>query len=320
MRYVLTMVVGAILAAPFSRADADAEAARAAVAVAVAKTKLSTAQFAPPERTIARDPHAACVQVWCTGGGGSGTAVSGASAGKTWVVTARHVSRMGPHKVEAGAKSYPVAVVAEHGSLDIALLVVDAELPCVPVAATDPGRGVAVTLKACGHGYSFDVPRRGVTTFYAPWRGGLNGAAPSLHTSIANASGDSGGGLIDDAGRLVGVHCGGNGSTGVGCSASQVRELLASAATTRPPAVSTAPAVRVGAGEVEREECNIVFQGPGVYGPDGRYVGPPVSATGEFASDQFRPTQNSGYSAPSGPGGCVGGRCPVPYSAPQRRR
>lgn len=133
-----------------------------------------------------------------TGDAGGGVVVW--TDGKRSVVaTAKHVV---PDpgtgvRVTAGGKTYPARLLAAAANVDLSLLAVDAPLPAAAVGP-NPGAGAAATLR----GYTTGAA--GVTTAGVREVDGF----PYGVGAYASAPGDSGSGLFDRQGRLVGVHCG----------------------------------------------------------------------------------------------------------------
>lgn len=178
------------------------------------------------------------VQVSCRSGWASGTAIAGAPAGKTYVVSNYHVVTL-PNSggsVRSDGKTYSAKIVAlgtgwgNQGGLDLAILLVDGDLPIVPLADHDPSHGTAVTLRGNGVNTSWDMLRSGKI---GP--GGKFGQGSNIITS----PGDSGSGLINKNGELVGVVWGGDGRGSVGHPVSQVRGLLDKAVAKQKAAIVT---------------------------------------------------------------------------------
>lgn len=153
-------------------------------------------------RASAVDPPAATVHVRAGDGSGTGVVVASEN-GFSVVVTNRHVAEHGLASgqlpfVEREGKRYPVKYYAAHPTDDLGVLVVEAELPTVPLADADPSPGTPVTL----FGYDYRGQGRLLT------KQGVS-AAPrgdQFSSDIACISGDSGGGVFDPAGRLVAVN------------------------------------------------------------------------------------------------------------------
>ena len=185
---------GAGAAEPGRVADARA---RAALALAEAALGGGPAT-ASPAGTIDTSP---CL-VQCVSGHGSGTAIRGGPAGKTWVVTNRHVANVGIKAVKmVDGTVHPARVVEICQTHDLAILVVDAVLPAVEVAPDDAPVGSRVRVRGNGvKSGGFDKVRTGTIKSYS---GG------DLTANLLGSPGDSGSGYFNDEGKLVGVLWGG---------------------------------------------------------------------------------------------------------------
>jgi hypothetical protein len=166
---------------------------------------------------------------------GTGTVVA-SGAGKSKILTNAHVAVDDtlPLFVLRGDRKFPATYLA--GSRvthfrfadggrgvrldgpDLALLEVAAELPVAAVAAADPAPGTRVRL--WGHGTGFDTTLAGAVLD----SGRI--AVPTLLTSLGTRSGDSGSGVFDADGKLVGVCWGGDGKKCYGVPASVVNRFL----------------------------------------------------------------------------------------------
>lgn len=159
--------------------------------------------------------------VSCNGGWASGTTIEGASAGKTYVVTNKHVARMGGKQILLDGKTYDTRLVALHPTSDLALFEVNATLKTSKLADTDPTRGSVFSLQGYGvNSGGFDKVRQG-TVSHCRFGG--------LSTQMFISPGDSGSGLIAEGNLLIGViwGCQGQGGgPGVGIPVSAVKELL----------------------------------------------------------------------------------------------
>ncbi len=167
------------------------------------------------------DPNKAPVQVQCAGGWASGIAVSGAPKGKTYVVTNKHVVDM-PHggtAIRINGKECPSRVVARSSDFDVAVLVVDIEIPFVKISNSDPVVGTKVTLRGNGIETGWDDLRNGEIT-------SCDGS--SLTSSVRTSAGDSGSGYLNSNGELVGICWGGLSDSSVGVPASKIKNTISS--------------------------------------------------------------------------------------------
>ncbi len=227
--------------------------------------------------------------VSCNGGYASGTLIKGAPAGKTYVVTNKHVVNLGGKNIKtSNGNVYPSQVVAISPFYDLAILVVNEELPSIHLANYNPIPGTYVTLKGYGvNSGGFDKIRSGTISSCS---GG------SLTANLFISPGDSGSGFIDKNGNLVGIAWGASGNQSAGVSVSAIRDLLS----TIPKNINVSSDKPVAdiIGVQRKEE-----RGPG----GGRLGGITIKQTGEFAgdfSDPVIPNQTQ-------QGGCPNGRCPL---------
>lgn len=233
----------------FDRRLTDLEKRVAVVEKVLGVGTAPAAAVAPAPRAATPGPHPAAVTVdrktspvalggglVASGNGGSGVVVW--SDGKTSLVaTAKHVAPddgLGLTVVHQG-KAYPARVRVAVGNCDLAILAVDAGLPAAEVLDRGPGGGVAVT-----HFGKTTGAARGVVTGWVELGGFwyVEGDYPS-------DQGDSGAGLFDPAGRVVGIHCGGQGSDVVrkhAVAPSVVRQFVDMVVAGRVPAAAPPPA------------------------------------------------------------------------------
>jgi hypothetical protein len=145
---------------------------------------------------------AAACAVWVGdfGAGGSGTVVA-CEQGRSLVVTNQHVvNGYQDVHVDCGGKRYPGKVVSVAQAADLAVVVVEAELPVAKLAEAEPPRGAKVVQWGCDARGNFRmVTKEGVFL-------GVNGNR--FQSTIESWSGDSGCGVFDEQGRLVAVNYG----------------------------------------------------------------------------------------------------------------
>lgn len=145
---------------------------------------------------------------------GSGTVVK-AEGGASWVLTNRHVipNDRGPIQVLAGGKWLDAYFCGAAAAGDLALLVVAAELPAVPVAEAPAPVGARVDQY--GHPYAGPMkPKAGQVLGYDGWT--TEDRVPVLSCGLVPEQGDSGAGWIS-GGLLVGVNWGVDHWRGRGC-------------------------------------------------------------------------------------------------------
>lgn len=164
------------------------------------------------------DPSASTVFVHMAVGNGKGWAGTGTvvacEGGKSLVLTNAHVVPHGanPITVRHGNDTYPATFVAagsRHGrgyEPDLCLLVVDAEMPAVEIADSPPRIGERLRQWAFG-GQRFGAgPTFKVGVVADPVRpDGSRLVGGDVESSLPTQSGDSGSGVFNDAGELVGV-------------------------------------------------------------------------------------------------------------------
>ena len=184
-----------------ARAGVEAEGrARAALALALAGMSVEEKEPDPPRAAGTIDT--APLKVQCGLGHGSGTAIKGGPAGKTWFVTNRHVAKIGISAVQTvGGTVYPAKVVDTSPQYDLAIGVADGVIPAVDLDPKDPPVGTRVRVRGNGRfSGGFDKVRTGTIASYS---GG------DLTANLLGSPGDSGSGYFGDDGRLVGVLWGG---------------------------------------------------------------------------------------------------------------
>ena len=151
---------------------------------------------ATPEQLTTDKPIEASVIVEVIDGGqvrysGSGTCVR-SSAGRCLVLTCEHIARgvRDPqYRVRQGAGSFPAVLVASDRKADAAVLSIEADIPAAVMASDDQ---LSQSLVSVGFGSA--ITHRLISRD----RG-------TIMTDGQQVEGRSGGGLFDDAGRLVGV-------------------------------------------------------------------------------------------------------------------
>lgn len=149
-------------------------------------------------------PRDALVRVSCGNGSGSGTVIWSAD-GRSVILTAAHVAVIGPEpRVRGGGKWHVGKLLARDSAADLAAILVEVELPAVPVAEVPPKIGATVEMYGVTSLWSKGtIERESGGVFLL----GCDGGACEY-----SDSGDSGGGVFCH-GELVGVHCGKMGST-----------------------------------------------------------------------------------------------------------
>lgn len=158
--------------------------------------------------------------------GGSGVVVW-AEAGRSLVVTNKHVVADGiaakmTVKLNATGKVHPCRFLGWSDEGDVALLEVDADLPAARLADADAPVGTAVTH----HGNTTGPQTGKVTGYRDVGVPRLGWAGTNLNTDYRSESGDSGAGVFDAAGCLVGIHWGGSPDGSRVRSAIPVRAVL----------------------------------------------------------------------------------------------
>lgn len=255
----------------------------------------------------AADPSRSAMTVTFPNALGSGTCVW-CDEGYALILTNKHVwACPGEPAVEHAGKRYAAqrytAGAAE--SSDLGLLWVEATIPAAAIAGDDPVPGTRVRHWGVRSGGGSGQ----VVGTFAPV-----GEVASITASYQSASGDSGAGVFNDAGQLVGVNWGfvGVGSGPVAFVPNrEVRRFLHAVAGARfprlrafldrlkpkPPAVTlvmpAAPA---------RQPDPPAAPKPAAPAPKAAPAGPPVSL-------YYDPRTRSYFYAPVG--GCAGGTCPT---------
>lgn len=160
----------------------------------------------------AADPAASCGKVIVPEGAatacGSGTVVA-CEGGKSLILTNRHVCpRLGAGKFfECGGHRYAAFCCCLDDRADLALLLVDAELPVCVVAAQLPADGTEVQQFGCSRAGP-KKPKRGLLQRFL---GVFRDDRPVAHSGISTEPGDSGCGVFA-GGELVAVTWGEGGS------------------------------------------------------------------------------------------------------------
>ena len=151
---------------------------------------------ATPEQLTTDNPIEASVIVEVIDGGqvrysGSGTCVR-SSNGRCLVLTCEHIARgvRDPgYRVRQGSRSFAATLIASDRKADAAVLSVDADIPAAAMADDD---NVSQPLVSVGSGSA--ITHRLISRDRS-----------TIMTDGQQVEGRSGGGLFDDAGRLVGV-------------------------------------------------------------------------------------------------------------------
>lgn len=182
---------------------------------------------------VASGPALASVAVWHNSDGGTGTVIH-SEGGRSLIITAAHVVEDGNGTLSVTTSSgvrhsatylfgsrvrhTGPGMIAVDGP-DLALLEVNVALPAVPVAESEPGLRARVRLWGYGGGRFRAIVGEalGFARFESP---------PNSLSSLPTISGDSGGGVINDAGELVAVHSGTDGNRARHVPLSVVREFL----------------------------------------------------------------------------------------------
>lgn len=145
-----------------------------------------------------------CVSVVTTGGSGSGTVVL-RDGDKAVILTNKHVVLDEDKKVEdklwvlKDGKRYNATVIKVHEKSDIALVSATISLPAVTIATVKPLKGDKIRHfgKATG-------PQEGTVDGWTEFV--YEGMA--MNSLIFSVPGDSGAGIFNEKGQLVGVHFG----------------------------------------------------------------------------------------------------------------
>lgn len=162
------------------------------------------------------DASAACVRVQWGQYGGSGTCLA-TESGKSLVLTCNHVFSDGgigayPQDctVQHKGKVYTATAVAGDREADLALVVVDGELPCADIESDNAAIGTEVWHRGIGSGGGSG------RVASVPGIGRYQWVESSCHfaADMPSVSGDSGAGVFTVTGRLVAVHNGRFGAAG----------------------------------------------------------------------------------------------------------
>jgi S1-C subfamily serine protease len=171
-------------------------------------------------------PWKAALKVRSAGFGGSGTCVR--SGKVSLVLTNAHVVEGGPGEPWAvdttDGRSFAAAVAEVCPFADLALVRVDGELPAVELADEDP---TGTSIRRWGFPLGRLTPKGGrllgLTGGFLPGRANC----PVAEIDEPSVSGDSGSGLFDPRGRLVGVVWGGGPGRSSTVPLAEVRRFLA---------------------------------------------------------------------------------------------
>lgn len=162
------------------------------------------------------------VSVACSSWWASGTAISGAPKGKTYVITNKHVAESwkgGDKVMDLEENEYPCRIVAKSEICDLALLLVDEELATTTLAQSAK---IGETVYLQGNGIRAD----GISSKRS---GIVRSIGADIKVDLASSPGDSGSGYLNASGQLVGVLWGGDGwTTSTGVYVSEVRKLVQS--------------------------------------------------------------------------------------------
>jgi len=174
-------------------------------------------------------PAAATVKVAAGGGTGSG-AVIGRGGPDVYVLTAAHVVPAGKAVTVTlpGGKAVKAELVAREDGPDLAVVRFPAA-PGVPAALKLAASGVTPKTVASGGWEAGAAPTsrpEAIKTKARVKRPGEAVAVLCWETEQRPAAGRSGGPLVDEAGRLVGVAAGHDGATGFYTHADEVRAFL----------------------------------------------------------------------------------------------
>ncbi len=135
--------------------------------------------------------------------GGSGTVVA-CEQGKSLIVTNKHVVEDGDgsFSISNGGKSYTGRLLTVDSKADLAVIVVDAELPVAPLAIEEPAAGTKVIQWGCdSRGRLVMVEKYGEVVGAKPRIDNMG----DLLTTIDAYEGDSGSGVFNFEGRVVGI-------------------------------------------------------------------------------------------------------------------
>lgn len=308
----------------FDRRLSDVEARLKKVETALGIKAAESPKAAPksaegPAKGYA-SPAAGTVTVDVPTGPGVGDRGTGAvvwsEGGVSLIVTNKHVvsGKQSPTALtvtinSTGAK-HQARFVGWSDEGDAALLEVVAELPCVTIGNTaSVGERVTHYGNTTGPQTGQIVSYSGnVTAMVYQWSG------PVMNTNYASASGDSGSGVFNSRGELVGVHWGGGTDTRVAVPVYVVRTMLKRLVANRMPRLAARLAVldaanNTGVAVAPPNECPGGICPVGASAPASTRTlwrvgnGPPTT------EDEIR-RQYPGIRFPhDASGGCVGGAC-----------
>jgi len=202
----------------------------------------------PKEKTTLK--FDACCKVSCGQNlWASGTAIKSPTKGKTLILTAKHVTANNETPtIWCCGKQYSSKYVAYHRYCDVSMVEVDAELPTLELANSEPTKDTEFTLKACWVRGDFNTPRKGKVNWYGDWNGPevTGGNQRVMYCVIEAGPGDSGGGLIDNNGKIIGLVSGaGPDNTMAAQTLTSIKELLKALEDARKPKTSPPPQVLI---------------------------------------------------------------------------
>lgn len=159
------------------------------------------------------DPSASTCFVWIHNGGvgqaGTGTCIA-SEDGKSLVLTNAHVVEdiNGTCTVINAQKDYSgqVLCTARYMNADLALVMVNGELPAAPIADAEPSQGDRIRMWGFGGRMGRDGAVEKIGRFI-----GRAFNRDNVNSTVQTISGDSGSGWFNDAGELVAVHWGNDG-------------------------------------------------------------------------------------------------------------
>jgi S1-C subfamily serine protease len=172
------------------------------------------------------DPQDAAVQVIRPAGRGNGSGVAvRVDGGSTWVLTCRHVVSDGTGAadgtvrwdwtflVRSRGRAYPAELKGYDSAVDVAVLKVPAVLPVAPIAQRDPAKGDPVRMFGYG-----GPPQEGKALGFV--NGNVQGKGVSLYVTFRPVGGDSGAGVFNAQGEVVGVNWGVSNTLAAGAAVS----------------------------------------------------------------------------------------------------
>lgn len=165
---------------------------------------LSTFVFQePPDVVLEVKPPECVVRVNVGTAGGSGTVIA-SEDGKSLVLTNQHVAaHAGNVSVNHKGKDFNATLLSTNAGDDLALLLVDVELPAAVMADAEPDVGTEVEQ------WGYDWRGQGKWIHKTgKYKGVTNFTSEAIETSIESISGDSGCGIFNKAGQLVAVNWG----------------------------------------------------------------------------------------------------------------